>query len=200
MEILSLQNIIINGLTVQVGEQLYKGRDCFPILCNTLENYLIELAEKHPEAEDIVIIDNAFQRFTDTYQSEFGHYFRSLHNILRVIDEANIGVTNDNKPYPMSYEKEERRKYAHTLRAQLSTFELILLYYHCTWNPEEKHFKTLIEKYTMLDNLDTAILPFPGGRETDPAEPRFRKRKQRLYASSAFGMNKQNRIARITLN
>jgi hypothetical protein len=194
-QLLSLQNELLRDLTIETDDGTLHGRDCFAHLFDSLKQQLDETVAQNPDADDLAVIDHAFQHFTNRYQSEFGHYFRSFYNVLRVIDESNPGMTNSSESVHL-----QRRKYSRTLRAQLSTYELLLLYYHCLWNPEESELKELVERYSMLRNLDTALLSFPGGLENDPAEPQYGRLKRQLYENPAFSMHKQNRIARTSLN
>jgi len=69
----------------------------------------------------------------------FSHYFRFLYNMFKFISDANI---ND----------EEKKKYANILRAQISNYELLILFY----NGNARHgvkFKEYFNKYSLFDNL-----------------------------------------------
>lgn len=74
----------------------------------------------------------------------FDHYFRHLYTILKFITE-NDWLTED-KQY----------KYATFVRATLSRYELVMLYYNGFFHPK---MKQMIEQYTMLNNLRMDLLP-----------------------------------------
>lgn len=74
----------------------------------------------------------------------FDHYFRHLYTILKFITE-NDWLTED-KQY----------KYATFVRATLSRYELVMLYYNGFFHSK---MKQMIERYTMLNNLRWDLLP-----------------------------------------
>jgi hypothetical protein len=178
-QLVRLHNEIIKDLTVQVGDRTYAGRDCFSLLFGELVCYLEEEEAKDPGRPPREIIDAAFQAFWEKYQSEFGHYFRSLYNILRVIDEQRDDVDKDSVDpgLPAATLFSDERKYARAIRAPLSTYEQKLLYYNCVWHIGSGKFSRLIERYAMLDNLDVGTLPFP----------REKQQCLELFAADAFG-------------
>ena len=181
-QLVKLHNEIIKDLSVQVGDKIYVGRDCFNLLFHELVSYLEEEEAKNPDRQPREIIDAAYQAFWDRYQSEFGHYFRSLYNILRVVDEQRDDLSINAADGPVSAAKllGDNKKYARAIRAQLSTFELKLLYYNCVWHIGNGKFSGLLERYAMLDNLDVSTLPYP----------RDDQQCLNLFAADAFGSNK----------
>ena len=81
--------------------------------------------------------------FTPTY---FDHYFRLMYRILKFVDETAL-ITDEDK-----YE------YTCILRAHLSRYELVWLYYNGLSEYGSEKFKPLIEKYAMLKNLRDDLL------------------------------------------
>jgi hypothetical protein len=71
----------------------------------------------------------------------FDHYFRHLYHIIKFIDNAKF------------LEYKERYKYASILRANLSSYELIWLYYNGLSSYGNRKFKLLIERYALLKNI-----------------------------------------------
>lgn len=91
------------------------------------------------------------------------HYFRSLYNIYKYMDNSRL------------IDDAERYEYACIIRSQLSDYELVLLFYNClTVNGCEK-FKPLIEKYSVFNNLREALLCSPNDKS--------------LYATTAYNKN-----------
>lgn len=92
--------------------------------------------------------------------SLFAHYFRHLYRIVKFIDETTLLET-----------KKEKYSYLCILRATLSKYELIHLYYNSI---QFTKFKALIEEYSLLNNIDISALPPDGVKslfsDDDPYE------------------------------
>ena len=73
------------------------------------------------------------------------HYFRHLYRIFKYIDDADKNTISD----------EDKYEYAGIVRATLSQYELIMLFYNAFSNPK---FKDIIEKYALLQNLRVELL------------------------------------------
>lgn len=81
--------------------------------------------------------------FTPTY---FDHYFRHLYRIFKYIATSPL------------IKEEDRYEYSSMVRAQLSRYELIWLYYNGLSLYGVDKFKPLIEKFALLKNLRTDML------------------------------------------
>ncbi|WP_148266196.1 putative phage abortive infection protein [Pseudovibrio sp. FO-BEG1] len=137
-------------------DQVYQGRDCFEFyyrefiedLCSYTElmdkTFGSEIYEEIMECprkllsqfhrDDIVdCYDNTYKK----YGSDLGHYFRSLYSIFRY-----IGSTNS----------EELQTFAKVVRAQLSEYELALLYLNAQ-SQRGIPFKEHINNFSLFDNL-----------------------------------------------
>lgn len=84
-----------------------------------------------------------YESFTPTY---FDHYFRFLYRILNFV-----------KTSPLVTDFEEEYEYTCMLRAMLSRYELVWLYYNGLSYGKDK-LKPLIERYAMLNNLRSDLL------------------------------------------
>ena len=91
-------------------------------------------------------------------EHEVGHYFRNFYRILKFVDDSDV---------------ENKKQYAGILRAQMSSFELLLTFYS-TLHTVGTKLKPLVERYGMFDNLELGRLL---DRETEVS----------LYARSAYG-------------
>lgn len=89
--------------------------------------------------------------------AEVFHYFRSLYNIFKLIDNASV---------------KDHKTYTNIVRAQLSTYELLLVFYNCAARPSSK-FTPLIEKYALFKHLDKSQL--------------IDQEDKSLFKSSAYG-------------
>lgn len=79
-----------------------------------------------------------------------GRYFRNLYQILEFIEEyAPSDICGpDSKPKPPG------KRYADMVRAQLSSDELILLFYNCSATIEDfGKFRKLVKKYELLEHM-----------------------------------------------
>ncbi len=93
----------------------------------------------------------------------FDHYFRHLYRIIKFVDESML--------LPNSFE--ERYHYVAIVRAHLSDYELVWLFYNgIARKGGDNQFKALIEKYALLKNMRFELLASHGHRD--------------LYAPSAF--------------
>lgn len=133
----------------------FKGRESFKLFYNKLKDeyrgnlnaQVQEVANQTQQLTDAYTIPDekkkdfaskAYEVFFQKYNSHLGHYFRTLYNIVKFIDEQN--------PSNAKY-------YIGLLRAQLSTYEHLLLFYNCISVYAIEKFKPLIIKYSILDNI-----------------------------------------------
>lgn len=76
------------------------------------------------------------------------HYYRHLYRIFRYIDDQDKELVDKRKKYD----------YAAIVRATLSPYELVMLYYNGFSHPK---FKELIEQYAVLNNIRCDLLASP---------------------------------------
>ena len=84
------------------------------------------------------------QYYTSTY---FDHYFRHLYRILKFINQNEDWLTF-----------EEQYQYSSLLRATLSRYELVWIYYNGLSDNGREKLKPLLERYSMLKNLREDLL------------------------------------------
>lgn len=82
--------------------------------------------------------------FTPSY---FDHYFRMLYRILKFV-----------KTSPLVTEFDDEYEYTAILRAMLSRYELVWIYYNGLSEYGEEKLKPLLERYAMLKNLRDELL------------------------------------------
>lgn len=124
-----------------------KGRDVFQLL---YEDAIIK--------GKIGGIKNIILTSKDNWKNEYltcpigflDHYFRLLYRILKYIDDSSKNIPE--------MTKDKKYEYACIVRATLSQYELIMLFYNClSLNGMEK-FKPLIERYAIFNNLRVELL------------------------------------------
>jgi hypothetical protein len=149
-QLLRFHSEIISTITIEqqevdfvTGENVSKnieGRKAFVEYYDIYKRFFQEAAEMTTsQDEDSLskIFDKAYNSFYLEYQADLGHYFRNLYNIIFFID---------------SLKKTQHTFYFGLLMAQLSNYELTLLFFHCL-RSTSKDFKALVEKYAILDQV-----------------------------------------------
>lgn len=136
-QMLKLHNDLLDSIDINAGGEVWKGRDSFARAWRRYRPKVI-VARSQQVSERIELIRAAYGGFWDNYSNEFGHYFRSLYNIIKYIDNA---------------QDIDKVHYANIVRAQISSAELVVIFYNCLCEEGEK-FKPLIEKYALLKHLN----------------------------------------------
>jgi len=172
-QLLILHQEIVSSIELfnKDSKHITKGRDCFKVFYDRLEKQFDYITGKeiNPEfskydfkegkvsstkkllskdeivklEENIETINKAYLNFYQENQAKIGHYFRSLYNIVKFVDNSNI---------------DDKRLYINLLRSQLSVNELNLLFYNCLSDVGNQKFKPLIEEYTFLKSFDSKLL------------------------------------------
>ncbi len=169
-QLLSLYNEIVDSMDINDKT----GRDCFEYLFKELKKIMPKHSVTYYDSTKFTspmggisidqrklntLIDEqsflqkdlskAYLEFYSKNHNEIGHYFRVLYNVMKFIE--------NNAP------EDEAKMYSNLVRAQLSTYELPLIFYNCLSDEGEK-FKPLIEKYSLLKFLsqDKDFLIFRG--------------------------------------
>jgi len=115
-----------------------KGRDVFK---NSYQN-LIWKINKDTETNYL----EHYKKVYRSVQTDFGHYFRNLYRIIKFIDETKF-TEDKSENYQIQY------KYISMVRAQLSDFELLWLFYNCLSPNGVEKFKPYIEKFSLFKNI-----------------------------------------------
>lgn len=90
---------------------------------------------------------SGFNSYDDCYTpSYFDHYFRHLYTMIKFVDKVDFLLDN------------EKYQYVAMIRATLSRYELVWIYYNGLSPIGRVKFKKLIEKYSLLKNLRTDLL------------------------------------------
>lgn len=140
-QMLNLHNNIVNSLDIKRGTAEFEGRDCFTFYVQRLSKYYNEI--KFPEhCSDIEKINKTYAHFWSIYRQDLGHYFRFLFNFIRIVDSSN---------------SEKIEIYVKLIRAQLSDYELVIIFYNCL-SEYGKSFERFVHKYDLFDNLDEKLL------------------------------------------
>lgn len=87
------------------------------------------------------IADSGLTPYEIALKGILDHYFRYLYRILKFIDETDL------------IDEQQKYRYASMFRAQLSEFELVLVYYNGLSSMGKKKLKPLLEKFSILKNI-----------------------------------------------
>jgi len=141
-QMLSLHHQIVNSIDLREAsadaDAMATGRDCFVRFYDDLKK-LLETDSRFSSVgatrENVVI---AYGELYNRIQPDVGHYFRNLYNIVKFVDRSDV---------------EDQRVYTNLVRAQLSSHELLLLFYNCLTHLGDEKFKPLVEQYALLKNM-----------------------------------------------
>lgn len=126
-----------------------KGRDVFQFL---YENYNFGMEGKYNNLNFVVGVKSLMKKENiDNYidLEEVGcldHYFRHLYRLIKYINDSDL------------IDKNKKYEYTSIVRASLSQYELIMLFYNCLSSNGREKFKPLIEEYSMFNNLRDSLL------------------------------------------
>lgn len=117
-----------------------EGREVF--------QFLYEQRKKDGYSMTEAIEESGIEGYEGFVQGELDHYYRYFYRILRYIDDSKL------------IDSEQKYSYATILRAHLSIYELLLLYYNGLSEAGCDRLKPLMERYSMLDNMREDKLVF----------------------------------------
>lgn len=137
-KMLSIHNDIVNSIDlVNSNNRITSGRDCFNVFYTRFnKEYRKHVEQGKGRYTEQQYIELAYQIFWKNHQTELGHYYRYLYNIVRFVEEEGF----------------EGGPYLRLIRAQISDQELLLLFYNCV-TKNGGNFTRLVEKYALLDNM-----------------------------------------------
>jgi hypothetical protein len=147
------------------------GKDCFQVFRDKMqEQYKNNRAaarlhtDEFPSDKAQVPSENAqaliaYEQVYRAEQQQLAHYFRNLYHLFK------FAATSD---------MPNKRRYTSLIRAQLSAYELAVLFYNCI-TPHGKNFHPLIEEFGLLEHLDRELLLNPSHAENEE-----------FYAKSAY--------------
>lgn len=153
-EMIHLHGSIVQDL--DLGEKT-TGRDCFKVFYTKRLSrnyfsiakhlhYQLNPAELCSLKEHLSFCHDTYDAFFTNHEYDVGHYFRTLYRIFKFLDE---------KP-----PKKKISTYSDIVKAQLSSYELSLLFYN-SLHEVGAEFKPLIEKYSLFENMNISHLFHP---------------------------------------
>ena len=113
---------------------------------------------------DLSALFDVYRSVCHTRTCDLTHYFRNLYHLLRFVDDS-------------EFPDEDKRRYAQVVRAQLTEAENVLILFNGLRKAGASHFKRLIERYRLLNELPDYAVLFAA---------------KRAYQPSAFGSSQIN--------
>ena len=162
---------VVNSLSVTARVNMenveYVGRDVFSVLFTNVTVY-VDIPKGDRKQQAFFGMGHAIGKLgMEGYMhsevpTQFDHYFRLLYRILKFV-----------KTSPLITKFEDEYEYTSILRATLSRYELVWLYYNGLTFGKNK-LKPVIERYAMLKNLRKDLL-VDGVNCEEYAESAYRK-------------------------
>ncbi|TDN97822.1 putative phage abortive infection protein [Sunxiuqinia elliptica] len=142
-QLLHNHNEIVNSLdlrAIKSHKLTNTGRDCFKSFYLNFSTELKDIETSNKREAEVI---NSYIETYNKYEADLSHYFRNLYNIIKFIDNSEI---------------KNKKIYTNFVRAQLSNYELIFLFYNCLSKNGIDKFKPLVEKYSLLKNINKSQL------------------------------------------
>lgn len=131
--VLGAFSAIVSAIEVN-GSQ---GHDAFGVFVDKLTT-AYKLSIRELPMEDPIVTKRVFDDFYERFQGDCGHYFRTLYNLVKLVDKSPV---------------EDKHFYTNIIRAQLSNQETLILFYNCAVGHGLEKFKPLVERYALLKNM-----------------------------------------------
>lgn len=142
-KMVNLHGDIVANLTFEPN---FSSRRCFTKFIDRFSAHSDRVLANEVFVDQEKLIEETYKSFNQETQSSLGHYFLNMYLIVKFVDQS---------------QAQNKKQYTDILRAQLNTYELGILFYHCLCGVEKQRFKPLIEKYELLENIDIATLRSP---------------------------------------
>lgn len=147
-QLLQLHNNVVSAIDITTdanegmdySKKTFKNRDCFKFFHG---EFTIFCQSSQFKKDDLSSINSTYLDFYKDNQSDLGHYFRNLYQIVKFVKNSSI---------------ENKRLYTNLIRAQLSSHELALLFYNCLSDLGKEKFKPLVEEFSLLKNMPDDVL------------------------------------------
>lgn len=126
--------------SVRFDEYRYTSK---PPISNEVINNFLDGYKINPGHELKMYV---YEKVYEEAENVVGHYYRNLYRIVKFIQESDLDIDN------LEVNEIEKRKYYGILRAQLSSFELMMLFYNVNYSTKGEKFKTLLQNTNFFDD------------------------------------------------
>ncbi|WP_368211589.1 putative phage abortive infection protein [Aeromonas sp. s10] len=136
---LKLFNDIVESMAIPgLGGNIITGRRCFRQLCEDMADYQYR--------SDMAGLDciSIYEAYYIAAEDKIGHYNRVMYQLFELVVNSAL-------------HEEQKVKYIEILRAQLSTYELILLSMHSSSKYGGENAKRFVEVYSLLECISIKL-------------------------------------------
>lgn len=151
--LISFNNEIVTSIKYsRYADSELSGREYFNTAFNCLRDMynrnkpIILISDANGFNKILQYTNKKYELFYGAHQEYVGHYFRNLYHIIKFIDNQE-NLSNNDKSY-----------YVSLVRAQLSTYELLLIFYNSLSKYGCEKFLPLIIRYDLLQNMNQDLL------------------------------------------
>ncbi len=155
-QMLSLHHEIVNGLSFQYIDRKLSGNDLSSEMVETMAhgrevfdmayNYSTSSGWGFKRSMKSIILKEGIKGYNDSsIPILFDHYFRNLYRIIKFTEDSSL------------IDDVEKNEYIDILRAQLSPYELIWIYYNGLSDGKDR-MKSYIQRYSLLNNIRRDLL------------------------------------------
>lgn len=137
----------IDGQKVNIEEDReYYGRKSFYRLFEILNQFIKDYIQDNNNNPT-----GLYNAFHLEYSEILNHYFRNLYHILKIVDEENI------------FDLNKKKDYTNILRAQISNYELALIFMNAIYKESDDKLLPLLIKFEFMEPLNLVIAqPYEG--------------------------------------
>ena len=129
-------NFTVANTKLYIGEKDYFGKEVVPQLLKIFMIYKKIIDKPQNKIKPEIGI---YEDFHKSYEDVIGHYFGTIYQILKYVDNSTIDKKED---------------YINIFRAQFSKAELELLFYHATSEVAKRKFTPLLIKYEFFEHIN----------------------------------------------
>lgn len=138
----SVRDVDRSTMKITFTNKVISGRYCFRYFYKELSD-IYKAEVKNGELQDEGFVRRVYKKFHVKYQADLGHYFRNLYYLVKFVKDSDIT---------------DKEYYLNLVRAQLSTYEHLLLFYNCLSKFGYKKFKPLVEEFGLLNDVEKELL------------------------------------------
>lgn len=153
-KMLELFELCRKDITYQDDDHNFQGRDAIKAVYELLSSYYLngyvfindDGIKRHQKRESQTR-EGLSQNYNDFYErfgDELGQYYMTLYHILKLVDRTES--------------IKDKSVYTNLVRAQLSRYELLLLFYNCASSFGTDKMAPLVKKYNILKHIENKLL------------------------------------------
>lgn len=143
-QLLDLHKSIVDDIREKNDER--QGRVIFSVMYRKAQIAYEDRVDGPIENDTEELAISSYEAAFDDQPEVLGHYFRNLYHIIKYVHESGTP---------------DKKRYTSIVRAQLSSYEHVMLHYNGISTYGEKKFKYLIEEYALLENMGPGLLMNP---------------------------------------